>query len=122
MGFKLFALVMTLLIPAVMLGFGYYWKFHPPKEINMGYGYRTKRSMFNQQTWDFAHKVCARIWRSAGWWTLIISVFITLPVLLSASDIEFIGIFCSVVVFLQIISLLAPLPITERALKRTFGI
>lgn len=31
-----------------------FWKF-PPKKINNLYGYRTHRSMLNQQIWDFAN-------------------------------------------------------------------
>ena len=29
---------------------------YPPKEINHYYGYRTKGSMKNQETWDFAQQ------------------------------------------------------------------
>lgn len=32
----------------------------PPKKINVLYGYRTKRSMKNQQNWDYAQKYSAR--------------------------------------------------------------
>lgn len=32
-----------------------FWKF-PPKKINSIYGYRTHKSMLNQQIWDFANK------------------------------------------------------------------
>ncbi|NVJ88528.1 MAG: SdpI family protein [Flavobacteriaceae bacterium] len=31
-----------------------FWKF-PPKKINNIYGYRTHKSMLNQQIWDFAN-------------------------------------------------------------------
>lgn len=32
-----------------------FWKF-PPKKINSLYGYRTHKTMQNQQIWDFANK------------------------------------------------------------------
>lgn len=32
---------------------------NPPKKINWWYGYRTKRSMENQEKWDFAQKIGA---------------------------------------------------------------
>ncbi len=35
------------------------WKL-PPKKINPLYGYRSKSSMRNQQTWDFAQRVSSR--------------------------------------------------------------
>ena len=122
MGVNIFIVLMTLLIPAAMLGFGYYWNTHPPKQINCGYGYRTRRSMFSQKTWDFAHEVCSRVWRFAGWWTLIISSILTTLILVFISDIDTVGTFCFVISLLQIIPLLITLPITERALKRKFGI
>ena len=40
----------------IMIG-GLLWKKYPPKKINYLYGYRTGRSMKNQQTWDFANKI-----------------------------------------------------------------
>ena len=55
MGFWLFCTVCGLLIPAVMLFFGQRFLNKPPKKINSLYGYRTSRSMKNQQTWDCAH-------------------------------------------------------------------
>lgn len=38
---------------------GILFKKNPPKEINLWYGYRTKRSMRNQERWDFAQKIGA---------------------------------------------------------------
>ena len=55
MGFWIFMLIMDLLTPAIMIGFGRGFMKHPPKTINMVYGYRTSMSMKNKETWDFAH-------------------------------------------------------------------
>lgn len=38
---------------------GIIFKKNPPKKINWWYGYRTKRSMENQEKWDFAQRVGA---------------------------------------------------------------
>ena len=62
-----FMLVCNLLIPAAMIGHGRRFTKNPPKEINMGNGYRTSRSMKNQATWDFAQEYCGRLWTRAGW-------------------------------------------------------
>ena len=44
--------------PAIVIVVGgLLWKRYPPKKINYLYGYRTSRSMKNQQTWDFANKI-----------------------------------------------------------------
>lgn len=50
MGFWIFLLVCSLLIPAVMIVAGFLMWKHPPKKINGFYGYRTTRSMKNQDT------------------------------------------------------------------------
>ncbi|MDX1278523.1 SdpI family protein [Oceanihabitans sediminis] len=40
--------------------------FFPPKKINSIYGYRTVRSMKNQNTWDFAQKYSAKLLLGIG--------------------------------------------------------
>ncbi len=66
MGLWFFHLIILLLIPATMIGFGLLWKKHPPKDINAVYGYRTSRSCKSQETWDFAHQAIGRLWRRWG--------------------------------------------------------
>ena len=51
----------TLLNPCILCGVvfsivGAILFYFPPKEINLIYGYRTIRSMKNQESWDFAQK------------------------------------------------------------------
>lgn len=49
-----YCLEMNLLIGFVFLITAMITNFFPPKKINHLYGYRTPRSMKNQQNWDFA--------------------------------------------------------------------
>ena len=49
MAFWLFMLIMNLLIPFTMIGFGFYFQKHPPKEINELFGYRTSLSIHGKQ-------------------------------------------------------------------------
>ena len=56
MGFWIFMLIMVLLIPLTMLFFGWLLFRRTPKEINYVYGYRTKGSMMNEETWRFANQ------------------------------------------------------------------
>ena len=58
MGFWIFMLIMDLLLPFTMIGFGRYFMKKAPKEINSVFGYRTSMSMKNKDTWKFAHKYC----------------------------------------------------------------
>lgn len=55
MGFLIFMVIMLLLTPLTMIGFGKYFIKSAPKEINGAFGYRTSMSMKNKDTWQFAH-------------------------------------------------------------------
>ena len=74
MGFWIFMLIMDLLIPLTMIGFGKYFLKTAPKEINAILGYRITMSMKNKDTWIFAHNYCGRIWYSCGWVMLLVSI------------------------------------------------
>ena len=66
-------LVDVFAVPAILLGFGWRFMKKPPQDINGAYGYRTPMSMKNQDTWDFAHQVCGRVWWRTGWILLVLS-------------------------------------------------
>lgn len=53
----------------------------PPKNINMLYGYRTTRSMKNQEQWDFSQKYSAKLLIFCGVFLILtsnISLLITI--------------------------------------------
>ena len=56
MALGVFMLILLLLMPLFMIVFGRVFMTNAPKDINTSFGYRTKRSMKNQDTWAFAHK------------------------------------------------------------------
>ena len=51
MKFWIFMLIMDLLLPFTMIGFGRYFMKKAPKEINSVFGYRTSMSMKNKDTY-----------------------------------------------------------------------
>ena len=119
MSFWIFCLVMNLLLPAVMLCFGRRFQRKPPERINSVYGYRTARSMKNQETWNFAHETCGRLWVRLGKLSF-------LPALLAAAltfgcGIETVSVVSVVVVTIQTLALIGSIFPVERALKRKFG-
>ena len=61
MGFWIFMLIMVLLIPLMMIGFGRLFLKKAPGTINAAFGYRTSMSMKNKDTWEFAHRYCGRL-------------------------------------------------------------
>ncbi len=118
MFFWIFMLTMNLMLPLTMLGFGLLFVKKPPGQINAIYGYRTKMSMKNQETWNYAHKVFGRIWYRAGWALLPLTVLLSLPLLGKSEDT--IGLAGAGIEFFQCIVLVLPIWQTERELKRKF--
>lgn len=118
MGFWFFMLCTDLLIPVLMLAFGFYSKKGGPKKINGIIGYRTHRSMMNQDTWIFAHQYCGKIWFYSG---LILIPLSVLPLFFVLGKSEaVIGTAGGVISCLQLVPLLGSIFFVERALKKTF--
>lgn len=118
MGFWIYMLVISLLIPVIMLMAGCFMVKCPPRKINAIIGYRTSRSMKNMETWRFAHGVAGRFWMKWGAIALLPSG-VAMAMLRGQSQeaLSCVGLGLTV---LQFIPLLAVVPITERALGRTF--
>ena len=119
MGFWIFMLIMTLLIPFTMIGFGKYCLSKAgPKDINMLFGYRTSMSMKNKETWKFAHLYCGKLWWIIGWTMLPISA--VLMILLIGKGISTVGLLGGVLCMIQVVILILPIIPTERALRKNF--
>lgn len=118
-GFWFFMLVMVLLVPLTMMLFGYLFYFKPPKNINKIYGYRTKRSMKNSKTWEFAHEYCGWLWMRFGAVMFAISLA-GMNHLVRGKDIDTMGIWGGAFVTIQCVLLILTIPLTERALRKNF--
>ena len=108
----------NLLIPAIMLGAGKLFSKNTPKDINWIFGYRTTMSMKNEDTWYFAHRVAGAFWWKWGWTTLAITVVAMLLILNKSNEV--ISVVGCIVMFAQMIPLIAVIPHTEKALRNTF--
>ncbi|MEL7608698.1 MAG: SdpI family protein [Bacillota bacterium] len=118
MGFWIFMLIMDLLIPLIMIGFGSYFAKNAPKEINWLFGYRTTMSMKNKDTWEFAHRYSERIWRKVGWIMLPSSVIVMIASF--GQDADTVGVFGTILCLAQLAVLIASIFPTEAALRRAF--
>lgn len=118
MGFWIFMLIMDLLLPFTMIGFGRYFYKHTPNEINCVFGYRTEMSMKNKDTWAFAHNYCGKIWIICGMILLPISIAVMAMVYGESEDItgSVGGFLCGI----QILPIIVSIILTERALKINF--
>ena len=118
MGFWVFMLCMVLLIPVIMIVFGWIFMKKAPDKVNWGLGYKTKRSMMNEDTWAFAHKYIGRLWWICGLVLLPLSVIPLL--LLSGKDKDMVGNVGAFITMVQMIPLVGTIFPTERALKKNF--
>ena len=118
MGFWIFMLIMVLLIPLTMIFFGWLLFRKTPKEINYVYGYRTKRSMMNEETWRFANQYFGKVWYLCG--------LISAPLSVIAIAIVFgkepgtVGTVGGIITMLQMLPLIGAIVPTESELKKNF--
>ena len=101
-----------LLIGQLMLLISYIFAKYPPKKINDLYGYRTKRSMRNQDCWDFANRHSIRLmWKIS----LLTCVVQTIGVILLDE-----GVALLTATIVLVTTLIFIVYLTEKALKNTF--
>lgn len=118
MGFWVFMLLMNVLIPLTMIGFGKMFLHHIPDEINMVFGYRTRMSTKNRDTWEFAHQYCGRLWFICGLILLPLSLVPMFFVMGKGEDV--VGNLGGVICTVQCVFLVGSILPTERALRRNF--
>ena len=118
MGFWIFMLFMDLLIPLTMVGLGKRFMKKSPQNINPLFGYRTTMSMKNNDTWEFAHRYCGKLWFRCGLILLPLSIAPLIFVFNKGTDI--IGTVGGIVCAVQLVPLIGSIFPTEAALKKTF--
>ena len=118
MAFGYIMLLVILLLPLMMAGFGLLLMKNPPKKINSVYGYRTRRSVRSQETWDFAHYYFGKLWLVCG--LVSIPVFLIPICLVLGKSEQVISMTGLIVLGLQTLLMLVTIILTERALKKNF--
>ena len=117
-GFWIFMLLMDLLTPLTMIGFGWLFMTRPPEKINAVFGYRTAMSMKNKDTWEFAHRFCGRLWFRCG--LALLPAAVVPLVFVLGSSIDTIGTVGGIVCMIELVPLAGSILPTEAALKKTF--
>lgn len=110
--------VSVMLIPVVLFLFGKFFSKNVPIGINAFCGYRTKRSMKNENTWQFANR----------YWGRLVSKLAVLSAVITARAMAFVysadegavTVVASIAAAIQIVLLIISVIITEKALKATF--
>ena len=110
-------ILVDLIIPFTMIGFGRVFMKNPPEKINMTYGYRTAMSMKSVETWEFAQAYCGKLWIRLGL-ALLASV---LPLFFCfGRDIDTIALVGLVICGVQLAVMMCSIIPIERALKKSF--
>lgn len=111
-------LAFTMLVPALMYWFGRSFEKDNSTQINYIFGYRTKRSMVNIDTWRFAQKFWGRMRQKSALVCAIMSAAAML--LLLEKDSDTVYLWGELICLAQLVPLIATIPKTEKALKETF--
>ena len=118
MGYWVFMLVMVLIVPITMIVFGRLFSNKAPKDINHTFGYRTKRSMMNKDTWSFAHAYIGKLWLICGLVLMPISIVIMVFVLGKGTDT--VGMVGAILTVVQMVLMIGTIILTEYALNKNF--
>lgn len=118
MQFWLFTLITLLIMPAVMIVFGYRFRKGGPKKISSFYGYRTVMSMKNRDTWDTAHRYFGRKWVRNGW--IVLCIVLAVMGFMMHSDADAVGRAGLILLFAEMLGMMAPISETEKELKKNF--
>lgn len=114
-----FMFACNLLIPVLMVITGLFMWKRCPKKINGLLGYRTRRSMINNDTWRFAHDHCGRLWVKTGLIAILPTILIQLPYYHDSNNV--ISGVALVIEALQCAVMIGSVASTEKALKATFN-
>ena len=113
------ALMITIfLLPLVMVICGMSYTKRGPKKITRLQGYRSKMSMKNRDTWDFAHKNLGDLWFKLGAPLLAVTSVVSLLVFREST--KQITTWCGVIFVIQLVIMVLPVVYTEKALKENF--
>ena len=118
MALGIFMLILLLLMPLFMIGFGRVFMTNAPKDINTSFGYRTKRSMKNQDTWAFAHKHFGKTWFVCG--LVLIPVSLVPMFFVMGRETDMVRTTGFIILGLQLVLMLGAILPTETALKNNF--
>lgn len=118
MAFWIFMLIMNLMIPVTMIGFGYLFLKHPPRHINGLFGYRTAMSMKSQETWDFAQHCLGKWWLVLG--CILLPVTVAVMMFFNGESTDKVGIGGGIICLIQCIPMIGSIYPVEKGLKRNF--
>lgn len=104
-------LIIDYSIPFLMIISYPWWKKKANEEINQYSGFRTSKSMKNQENWEKANLLCARYYLYAG---IILSIFVTIMRYIKVMPIQWNSL---VITSISVIIMLLVIGLVNRKLK-----
>jgi len=108
-------LYVIFLLPLLVMIVGYLMYKYPPKKINYVIGYRTFKSMKNEEAWKLANQYCGKLWIKIGLAMLVIAIILftlfNIKVLTYTEDI------LAIIVIAQIMPMLLSIFAVEKKIK-----
>ena len=118
MHFWLATFILNLMIPLILLLIGNFYLKKPITKLNWTRGYRTERSMQNQETWEFAQKHFGNNCYRTGFIFTLLTIVLMLSVF--GQHPQTIGILGNTLGTVEGFTLVYVLATTEYALKKKY--
>lgn len=116
---KVIYLISVAFIPLVLIITAALFKKYPSKEPNIAIGFRTKLSMMNKETWDYAQRLFPKAWISLGRIMLPLSLIILF--LLYSEDKDYTGNLVLILMLVQVVLMLGSILYVNLKLKKAFN-
>lgn len=117
--FKVIYLISVAFIPLLLIVIGKIFEKYPSKKPNIAIGFRTKISMTNQETWDYAQRLFPKAWISLGRIMLPLSLIILF--LLYSEDKDYTGNLVLILMIVQVVLMLGSILYVNLKLKKAFN-
>lgn len=117
--FKIIMLISVAFIPLLLIVIGKIFDKYPIKEPNIAIGFRTKLSMMNKETWDYAQRLFPKAWISLGRIMLPLSLIILF--LLYSEDKDYTGNLALILMLVQVVLMLGSILYVNLKLKKAFN-
>ena len=117
--FKIIMLISVAFIPLLLIVIGKIFEKYPSKEPNIAIGFRTKLSMMNKETWDYAQRLFPKAWISLGRIMLPLSLIILF--LLYSEDKDYTGNLALILMLVQVVLMLGSILYVNLKLKKAFN-
>lgn len=112
-------LISVAFIPLLLIVIGKIFEKYPSKEPNIAIGFRTKLSMMNKETWDYAQRLFPKVWISLGRTLLPFSLIILF--LLYSEDKDYTRNLALILMLVQVVLMLGSILYVNLKLKKAFN-